>query len=62
MGENRSGGGVNFWRAGEEPVRPVRTVKKKDEDEDRGNKEVKKTTIKEKGERGAKQKRQKAVS
>ena len=47
MGENRSGGGIDFWRAGEEPVRPVRAIENKDEDE-RGTKEVKKTSIKEK--------------
>ena len=47
MGENRTGGGTDFWRAGEEPVRPVRAIKNKDEDE-KGTKEVKKTTTKEK--------------
>ena len=45
MGENWSGGGVDFWRAGEEPVRPVRAIKNKDEEE-RGAKEVKKTATK----------------
>ena len=47
MGENRTGGGTDFWRAGEEPVRPVRAIKTRDEDE-RGTKEVKKTSVKEK--------------
>ena len=51
MGENRTEGGTDFWRAGKvigeeaKPVRPVRAIKNKDEEE-KGTKEVKKTAIK----------------
>ena len=47
MGEDWEGGGNPFWRAGEEPVRPVRTFRKTDKDE-QGNKEVRKEAVKEK--------------
>ena len=47
MGKGRSRGGSPFWRAGEDPVRPVSTFRKTDETE-RGNKEVRKEATKEK--------------
>ena len=53
MGQNKRWRRINFWRAGkvneggEKPVRPVRAIKNKDEDE-RSAKEVKKTATKEK--------------
>ena len=47
MGENWKRRRDPFWRAGEEPVRPVRTFRKTDKDE-QGNKEVRKEAVKEK--------------
>ena len=47
MGQNWSKRGINFWRAGAAPVRPVSAFRGRCEDE-RGAKEVKKTATKEK--------------
>ena len=50
MGKIGEGRGNPFWRAGQKPVRPVRAVRKTEENE-RGTTEVKKTATKEKGEK-----------